>query len=56
MQATQNSTEHDVLSIATGKYTVIKKHNTAKTFYIPFFAQHNNYIRVLMASKTSSGK
>ena len=55
MQGLQNSTKHDGLSIRTRKYTVIK-HNIAKLPINMFFAQNNNYIPKLMASKSTTNK
>ena len=54
MQGPQNPTKKDISSIAAGKYTTSKK-NMAKLLY-NFFAQYNNYISVLMASKTTTNK
>ena len=59
MQGPQNSTKHDVglPSIANRKYTTSKKSQHGKTYYKQiFFVQCNNYIPLLMASKTTKNK
>ena len=54
MQGTHNSAKHDVLSITTKKYAMSQRTFIHSKTYYRFFAQFNNYIIVLIASKTTT--
>ena len=57
MQCPQNSTKHEVPSIAPRKYITSKKTNMAKLTTNKFgLAPYNNYIPVVMASKITTIK
>ena len=57
MQCPQNSTKHDVSSIATKKYTTSKKkHNMAKFTINILIAQYNNYIPVWPVNQSQTNR